>query len=83
MNCCVDLESYSMLREPGQHVPVIESKIQLIKERFTAHENSFLYVMTRHLLSMCFCAPTCDLVAYYDARHKYATKADGGTCTIT
>jgi Reverse transcriptase (RNA-dependent DNA polymerase) len=42
---------------PGQHVPVIERKIQTIKERVRAHENSLPYVMTRLLLTMCvlFC----------------------------
>ena len=32
---------------PGQHVPVVERKIQTIKERVRAHENSLPYVMTR------------------------------------
>jgi hypothetical protein len=42
---------------PGQHVPVVERKIQTIKERVRAHENSLPYVMTRLLLTMCvlFC----------------------------
>ena len=38
---------------PGQHVPVIERKIQLVKERVRAHVNNLLYVMTRLLLTMC------------------------------
>ena len=42
---------------PGQHVPVVERKVQTIKERVRAHENSLPYVMTRLLLTMCvlFC----------------------------
>ena len=31
---------------PGQHVPVIERKIQLVKERVRAHVNNLPYVMT-------------------------------------
>jgi hypothetical protein len=30
---------------PGQHVPVVERKIQTIKERVRAHENSLPYVI--------------------------------------
>ena len=42
---------------PGQHVPVIERKIQTVKERVQAHVNDLPYVMTRLLLTMCvlFC----------------------------
>ena len=42
---------------PGQHVPVIERKIQTVKERVRAHLNDLPYVMTRLLLTMCvlFC----------------------------
>ena len=34
---------------PGQHVPVIERKIQLVKERVRAHVNNLPYVKTRLL----------------------------------
>ena len=42
---------------PGQHVPVIERKIQDVKTRVRAHVNSLPYVMSRLLLTMCvlFC----------------------------
>ena len=42
---------------PGQHVSVIERKIQTVKERVRAHVNDLPYVMTRPLLTMCvlFC----------------------------
>jgi hypothetical protein len=42
---------------PGQHVPVVERKIQTIKERVRAHKNSLPYIMTRLMLTMCvlFC----------------------------
>ena len=38
---------------PGQHVPVVERKIQKIEERVRAHENSLPYVMTRLMLMIC------------------------------
>ena len=38
---------------PGQYVPVIERKIQTVKERVRAHVNDLPYVMTRLLLTMC------------------------------
>ena len=42
---------------PGQHVPVIERKIQDVKTRVRAHVNTLPYVMTKLLLTMCvlFC----------------------------
>ena len=42
---------------PGQHVPVIERKIQTVKERVRAHVNNLPFVMTKLLLTMCvlFC----------------------------
>lgn len=42
---------------PGQRVPVIERKIQTVKERVRPHVNELPYVMTRLLLTMCvlFC----------------------------
>jgi predicted lactoylglutathione lyase len=42
---------------PGQHVPVVERRIQTVKERVRAYENSLPFVMTRLLLVMCvlFC----------------------------
>ena len=42
---------------PGQHVPVIERKIQTVKERVRAHVNNLPFVMTRLLLTTCvlFC----------------------------
>jgi hypothetical protein len=42
---------------PGQHVPVVERKIQTIKERVRAHKSSLPYIMTRLMLTMCvlFC----------------------------
>ena len=43
---------------PGQHVPVVERKIQKVKERVRAHVNTLPFVMTQLLLTMCviFCA---------------------------
>jgi Reverse transcriptase (RNA-dependent DNA polymerase) len=57
---CNELSSLGIVVDtagPGQHVPVVERKIQTIKERVRAHENSLPYVMTRLLLTMCvlFC----------------------------
>ena len=42
---------------PGQHVPVVERKIQTIKQRVRCYENSLPYTMTKLLLVMCvaFC----------------------------
>ena len=42
---------------PGQHVPVVERKIQTVKERVRAHVNTLPFVMTQLLLTMCvlFC----------------------------
>jgi hypothetical protein len=42
---------------PGQHVPVVDRKIQTDKERVRAHVNTLPFVMTQLLLTMCvlFC----------------------------
>jgi hypothetical protein len=42
---------------PGQHVPVVERKIQTIKQRVRSFNNDLPFVMTRLLLIMCvlFC----------------------------
>jgi predicted lactoylglutathione lyase len=42
---------------PGQHVPVVERKIQTVKERVRAHVNTLPFVMTQLLLTLCvlFC----------------------------
>ena len=38
---------------PGQHVPVVERRIQTVKQRVRAYENSLPFVMTRILLLHC------------------------------
>jgi hypothetical protein len=38
---------------PGQHVPVVERKIQTIKERVRMYDSGLPYVMTKLLLIMC------------------------------
>lgn len=42
---------------PGQHVPIVERKIQTVKQRVRSYENSLPFIMTRLLLTMCviFC----------------------------
>ena len=42
---------------PGQHVPIVERKIQTIKQRVRSYENSLPFIMTKLLLIMCvlFC----------------------------
>jgi hypothetical protein len=38
---------------PGQHVPVVERRIQTVKQRVRAYDNSLPFVMTRLLLIYC------------------------------
>ena len=59
---------------PGQHVPVVERKIQTLKQRVRSYENSLPFVMTKLLLIMCVTqrahtSTHCGHRKYY--RHNY------------